>query len=56
MAMGTRVGEYQETMWVATNTMPTPPGHHFCERLNPLLSLHGFDDFAVSRHPTIRDT
>ena len=44
MAMGKRKrGPRQSTMWIATNELPTTPGHPFYERLNGILDKAGFD-------------
>jgi len=44
MAMGKRRNqESQEDLWVATSTLVETPGHAFYERLNEVLSEHGFD-------------
>jgi transposase len=46
MALGTRRSRRQETMWVATASLPRGPGHPFYQRLNQLLAKHGFDAFV----------
>ena len=44
MAMGKRrKRERQEELWMATATIVDTPGHVFYERLNEVLSEHGFD-------------
>ena len=43
MSMGKRERERQETLWVETGSLPVSPGHPFYERVNGLLSKHGFD-------------
>jgi transposase len=44
MGMGTRrQKERQEALWVASNAIVQTPGHAFYDRLNQLLSEHGFD-------------
>lgn len=44
MAMGTRKKkERQEDLWIASNAIVQTPGHAFYDRLNQLLSEHGFD-------------
>jgi transposase len=47
MAMGTREGrQRQEQLWVTHTELATAPGHPFYKRLNELLDLEKFDDFA----------
>ena len=46
MAMGKRKRERQETLWIPTGEMPTPPAHPFYQRLNTILTKHGFDEFV----------
>jgi transposase len=43
MSMGKRERARQETLWVETGALPVSPGHPFYERVNNLLSKHGFD-------------
>ena len=43
MAMGRQKGRRQADLWVATDALPTSPGHPFYERLNQLLAAAGFD-------------
>jgi len=43
--MGTRQTK-QSVLWVATNDLPTSPGHPFYTRLNALLDAAGFDGFV----------
>jgi len=42
MAMGRMDKEHQETLWIETSSLPCAPGHPFYERLNGLLTKHGF--------------
>ena len=46
MAMGRRKGEWQQEMWVETESLPSSPGHPFYERLNAELGAHGFDAYV----------
>jgi transposase len=46
MTMGKNKHERQETLWIPTGQMPTPPAHPFYRRLNSILTQHGFDDFV----------
>ena len=46
MSMGSRAGGQQETLWIETSSLPKTSGHPFYERLNKLLSTHGFDTMA----------
>src|ERR1043166_3183495 len=48
MALGRRGGRDQ-SMWVATSSLPRSPGHPFYERLNRLLDEAGFDRFSEER-------
>lgn len=44
MAMGSRKKkERQEEIWIASSTIVQTPGHAFYDRLNQVLSEHGFD-------------
>jgi transposase len=43
MSMGTRERGRQEALWVEAGALPVSPGHPFYERVNRLLSKHGFD-------------
>ena len=44
MAMGSRKKkERQEQLWIASDTIVQTPGHAFYDRLNQVLSEHGFD-------------
>jgi len=36
----------QTSLFVATQTLPTSPGHPFYEKLNKLLDEHGFDEYV----------
>ena len=46
MAMGKRLAERQEELWIPTAELPQAPGHPFYRRLNQLLAQHGFDAFV----------
>jgi transposase len=46
MAIGKRKHGKQETLWIPTGEIPTPPAHPFYKRLNSILTQHGFDDFV----------
>src|SRR5438034_6304075 len=46
MALGRRNGERQGEFWVATQQLPTSPGHVFYEKLNGLLAEAGFDEWV----------
>ena len=46
MAIGKRKRERQETLWIATQEIPTPPAHPFYHRLNEILKKNQFDDFV----------
>ena len=46
MAIGKRKRGKQETLWIPTGEIPTPPAHPFYKRLNSILNKHGFDDFV----------
>jgi transposase len=46
MSMGKRQAARQESMWIPTDEVSRSPGHPFYERLNALLSQHGFDAFV----------
>jgi transposase len=49
MSLGKRgPDEKQEPIWIEAARLATPAGHPFYERLNRLLSRHGFDAFAES--------
>lgn len=45
MALGRR-GAREQTMWVATTTLPRSAGHPFYTRLNALLAEAEFDRFV----------
>ena len=45
MAMG-RQKPQQSELWIATQELPTSPGHPFYHKLNALLGAAGFDRFA----------
>ena len=46
MAIGKRKRERQETLWIPTSEIPTPPAHPFYRQLNSILNQHGFDGFV----------
>ena len=46
MALGRRNEEWQGEFWVATQQLPTSPGHVFYEKLNGLLAEAKFDEWA----------
>ena len=46
MAIGKRKRKRQETLWIPTNEIPTPPAHPFYRRLNSILEKQGFDEFV----------
>lgn len=46
MAMGKAKRDRQSELWIAGNALPRTPGHPFYERLNAVLSEHGFDAFV----------
>jgi transposase len=46
MAMGTRGGEREQDLWVATALLPHSPGHPFYQGLNRLLRDADFDRFV----------
>lgn len=46
MALGRRNEARQGELWVATQNLPTSPGHVFYEKLNRLLAEGGFDAFV----------
>lgn len=46
MALGRRNAERQAELWVATQELPTSPGHVFYEKLNRLLAEAGFDGWV----------
>lgn len=46
MALGRRNKERQAEFWVATQQLPTSPGHVFYEKLNGLLAEGGFDEWV----------
>jgi len=46
MAIGKRKRERQETLWIPTSEMPTPPAHPFYKQLNSILNRRGFDEFV----------
>lgn len=43
MALGKRVSERQEELWIASDAVARTPGHAFYERLNKLLAQAEFD-------------
>jgi transposase len=48
MALGRRNGERQAEFWVATQELPSSPGHVFYEKLNELLAEAEFDEWVES--------
>jgi len=46
MAIGKRKRERQETLWIPTSEIPTPPAHPFYKQLNSILDQDGFDRFV----------
>jgi transposase len=46
MAMRRLTEERQVELWVASEALPSGPGHVFYERLNRLLAEAGFDRFV----------
>jgi transposase len=46
MALGRRNEERQAEFWVATQHLPSSPGHVFYEKLNELLAEGGFDEWV----------
>lgn len=48
MALGKRKRE-QQTLLVATTSLPQSPGHAFYEKLNRLLAEAKFDEFVEQR-------
>jgi transposase len=46
MGMGRRVGERQQEMWIATESLPEMPQHVFYEKLNGILAEADFDPFV----------
>jgi transposase len=46
MAIGKRKRERQETLWIPTSEIPTPPAHPFYRQLNSILNQQGFDGFV----------
>jgi transposase len=46
MALGRRNQERQGEFWVATQALPTSPGHVFYVKLNELLAEGGFDEWV----------
>ena len=49
MGMGKRKRDRQPPMWVATTELPTAASHPFYRRLNELLRVQGFDEFAEAQ-------
>jgi len=50
MAMGSKKTDgCQADFWVATQDLPSAPGHPFYTALNRILDAHGFDAFVESR-------
>ena len=48
MAMGRRQ-EKQGGFWIATQDLPSSPGHPFYQQLNKLLDESGFDGFCEAQ-------
>jgi transposase len=46
MAMGLRLGEREQDLFVAADRLPRSPGHPFYQRLNQLLAEAQFDQFV----------
>ncbi len=46
MALGRRVEERQQEMWIASAELPKSEGHVFYRKLNQLLAAAGFDRFV----------
>lgn len=46
MSMGKRSGGQPQSLWMETASPPKTSGHPFYEKLNNLLSKHGFDAMA----------
>jgi len=46
MALGRRNEQRQGEFWVATQQLPSSPGHVFYEKLNELLAEGGFDEWV----------
>jgi len=49
MAMGKRVKEQQETIWIPAAEVAAGPSHPFYLRLNEILDKHGFDAWIESQ-------
>jgi transposase len=49
MAMGTHGGDEQRALFIRSSDLRASPGHPFYQRLNRLLTEHGFDRFAEER-------
>jgi transposase len=49
MAMGKSRNQSQENLWVDTSSLRNTPGHPFYQKLNNILTKHGFDKFASER-------
>jgi transposase len=49
MALGRRNEQRQGEFWVATQQLPTSPGHVFYEKLNGLLAEAEFDEWAEAQ-------
>jgi transposase len=49
MAMGRKGREEQQPLWISAADLGAAPGHPFYERLNAVLSRHGFDGFVEER-------
>lgn len=46
MALGKRARSQQEQLWIDSRSLPTAPGHPFCQKLNEVLKAHGFDEYV----------
>lgn len=46
MSMGSRSGGQQQSLWIEAASLPRGSGHPFYEKLNTLLTKHGFDAMA----------
>ena len=49
MALGRRNKQQQGEFWVATQHLPTSPGHVFYEKLNSLFAEAKFDEWVEER-------
>jgi len=46
MALGKRARDRQAELWVDSRSLAEAPGHPFYQKLNEVLSKHGFDEYA----------